>query len=54
MKIGFLPLLTLLFIAMKLTGHIDWSWWWVLSPIWLTILVVVLFCFVVELFKGRE
>lgn len=29
----FIPLLTVLFIGLKLTGHIDWSWFWVLSPI---------------------
>ena len=29
----FLNCLTLLFIGLKLTGHIDWSWWVVLSPI---------------------
>lgn len=33
--IGFLGLLTLLFIGLKLTGVILWSWWWVLAPIWL-------------------
>jgi hypothetical protein len=31
---GFLGLLTILFVALKLTGHIDWSWLWVLSPLW--------------------
>ena len=30
--IGFVGLLTILFIGLKLTGYIDWSWWWVLSP----------------------
>lgn len=30
--IGFVGLLTILFIALKLTGYIDWSWWWVWSP----------------------
>lgn len=30
----FLPALALLFIGLKLTGHITWSWWWVLAPIW--------------------
>ncbi len=30
-------LLTVLFIALKLCGVIDWSWWWVLSPIPITI-----------------
>jgi hypothetical protein len=33
--IGFAGLLTILFIALKLLGHIGWSWWWVLSPIWI-------------------
>jgi len=28
----FLDALTLLFIGLKLTGHIDWSWFWVLLP----------------------
>lgn len=31
--VGFLGLLTILFIALKLTENIDWSWFWVLSPI---------------------
>jgi len=34
--IGFTGLLTVLFIALKLLGKIDWSWWWVLSPLWIT------------------
>ena len=34
--IGFCDALTLLFIALKLCGVIDWSWLWVLSPIWIT------------------
>ena len=25
----------LVFLVMKLTGHIAWSWWWVTSPLWL-------------------
>lgn len=41
--IGFVGLLTILFIGLKLTGFIDWSWWWVLSPLWIsfTLFVVV-------------
>jgi hypothetical protein len=30
--IGFLGLLTIVFITLKLCNVIDWSWWWVLSP----------------------
>lgn len=40
-------LLTVLFIGLKLTGHIDWSWWWVLSPLWITFVLVLVVLFVV-------
>lgn len=30
--IGFVGVLTIAFVVLKLTGVIDWSWWWVLSP----------------------
>jgi hypothetical protein len=33
--IGFCGLLAVLFIGLKLTGFIAWSWWWVLSPLWI-------------------
>jgi uncharacterized membrane protein (DUF485 family) len=36
----FLEGLALLFIYLKLTGQIAWSWWWVLSPIWGSFVVV--------------
>ena len=34
-KIGFLGILSLIFITLKLCGQIDWSWLWVFSPIWI-------------------
>lgn len=33
--VGFSELLTLLFVGLKLGGVINWSWWWVLSPLWI-------------------
>lgn len=39
---GFLSLLTLLFIGLKLTGYITWSWLWVLSPIWIPLVLVLI------------
>jgi hypothetical protein len=39
--VGFLGWLTLLFIGLKLTNYINWSWWWVLSPIWIPSLVLI-------------
>ena len=41
--IGFPGLLTVLFIGLKLTGNITWSWWWVLSPLWISALVAIVF-----------
>lgn len=41
--IGFFGLLTLLFIGLKLTGYIDWSWLWVLSPLWIPVVIMLLF-----------
>ena len=38
---GFIGWLQLAFIILKLTDYIDWSWWWVLSPLWLGIPVIV-------------
>lgn len=32
--IGLLGCLFLLFVYLKLTGHIAWSWWWVTCPLW--------------------
>ena len=39
--IGFVGLLTIVFIVLKLCDVIDWAWWWVLSPIWITATVVL-------------
>jgi len=40
--IGLSSVLLVVFIVLKLTGNIDWSWWWVLSPLWIP-LVIALF-----------
>ena len=38
---GFCSSLTLVFIILKLTGNISWSWLWVLSPLWLGVCAVI-------------
>jgi membrane protein YdbS with pleckstrin-like domain len=35
--IGFTGLLTIAFIILKLCHVIEWSWWWVLSPLWISL-----------------
>lgn len=45
-------LLMILFIGLKLSGYIDWSWWWILLPIWLFIAIgILLFIFLLILKK---
>ena len=34
-----ITILGLLFLTLKLTGHIDWSWWWVLAPFWIPLTI---------------
>ena len=41
-SVGFTSILVLIFITLKLTGYIQWSWWWVLSPIWISILLAII------------
>jgi hypothetical protein len=55
--IGFAGLLTIVFITLKLIGKINWSWWWVLPPIWITAGIVLLIClgaFVVFIIKASR
>jgi hypothetical protein len=40
--IGFFGLLTITFIVLKLLKVIEWSWLWVLSPLWIPTLIIVL------------
>lgn len=37
--ISFVGLLTVAFIVLKLTDYLTWSWWWVLSPLWISAVV---------------
>lgn len=49
-------ILGLIFITLKLTGHITWSWMWVLAPFWIPIamvLVIFLIVFIVGMFTSR-
>lgn len=43
MKVGFLGLLALILIILKLLGHISWSWWLVTAPLWGGFVVGILF-----------
>ena len=51
--IGFCGLLTLVFIVLKLVGVIDWSWVWVLSPIWIPTVLLCIIMIVLIIITGR-
>ena len=35
----FLPVMFLIFMTLKLTECIDWSWWWVSAPLWIPFII---------------
>lgn len=47
--LGLASVLTIVFIILKLVGVINWSWWWVLSPLWINAILVVLVIVVILL-----
>lgn len=50
---GLLGWVFLIFLTLKLTGYIGWSWWWVTAPLWgglaLTLVLAMVFVFVAVL-----
>ena len=53
-NLSWLSLLGLLFVGLKLTGHIGWSWWWVLLPFYGPWIVVLLLAAVAVLVVARK
>jgi len=51
-KLGFCSILTLVFVIAKLTGHLDWTWLWVFSPLWLPLTVILSVFGVIALLIG--
>ena len=49
----FFDALCLIFITLKLTHVINWSWWWVLSPIWICILIVIVIGIIIVMVNKR-
>lgn len=41
-SLGFGSVLFFILLTLKLTGHIDWSWWWVTAPLWGPVALIVL------------
>jgi hypothetical protein len=53
MNISISALLTVLFVGLKLTNYIAWSWWWVLSPLWIGYLLAFVLAWAVMVTKSK-
>ena len=54
MQIGFAPLLFIVFLALKLTGIISWSWWLIAAPLYVPLLLVIVIIFIAPLFMNKQ
>ena len=50
---SFCDILLIVFIVLKLCHVIDWSWWWVLAPFWIPLLLVLIICVILYLMDRR-
>lgn len=48
--LGICDVLAIVFIVLKLLGVIDWSWLWVLSPIWISVIIVLVLYGIIAIF----
>lgn len=53
-SIGVVGLLGVLFIGLKLTGFINWSWWFVTMPFWLPVAIIISLIVVLYFLKHQD
>lgn len=51
MKVGIPGLLFVALVVLKLAGIIDWSWWWVASPLWVSFIGYFLIIFALFVYR---
>lgn len=54
LDISVTTVLTFVFVILKLTGYIKWSWLWVLSPIWISAIIFIFITIILVLFKIKS
>ena len=52
--LGVGTILFLIFMVLKLTNYIDWSWWWVTAPLWIPILIIGIIGLLAIFYLGRK
>ena len=49
---SFAAVLFLIFLVLKLTGTIAWSWWWVTCPLWIGLVIQIIILFLASFVRG--
>ncbi len=52
--LGLSSVLTIVFVVLKLVGVIDWSWWWVLSPTWINVILWLILIVILAIYEVYE
>ena len=52
--LGFCGTLTIVFIVLKLVNVIDWSWLWVLSPLWIDVILTIIVLIIFDLIQNHK
>lgn len=52
--LGLGTVLFLIFMTLKLTNYIDWSWWWITAPLWIPIAIIAIVGLVAILYLGNK
>jgi len=52
--LGLSSVLTIIFVVLKLIGAIDWSWWWVLSPTWISVILWLILVVILAIYEVHE
>jgi hypothetical protein len=51
---GLGTILFLIFLVLKLTDYIDWSWWWVSAPLWLTAILYIFIAIIMATYLSKR
>ena len=51
--IGICGVLTIVFVVLKLVGVINWSWLWVLCPLWIDILLTIIVLVIIDIIDNK-
>ena len=50
-SVGLSGLVFIVFLVLKLIGQIDWSWWWITSPLWIPVIGAILIGIIIVILR---